>query len=317
MVREVAVGRDGKASIQVVQELYHSITGKTENLSRFFFEKHCVTLANIQALHNQLQRTIEQYDQIGSSFQITVAFVGQRVERFSEFSRFIFEVESFSEPVEEVTLQYDLLICLPQTKEPKPYSITIGLRSMAGVIEDLDRRGVEEVERFLLRGIASANGRLSIDYVDYAVAQSIDATVSRWHGALHCLDDPLWAKTLRAAADPLPMLAACTSLLLAAVYSTAYFLPQVNDFASLFQYGIYAAVLFLVGPRITQWLIRRITRFLEGFHPEGYIKLSDADDNLIVSRKRKFRRRLGSAVVNFIGVVVLHLVLNYISQFIA
>lgn len=173
-----------EVSFKIYQDVYNSVTGKTEKLVRTYFDTFHVKLADYENLQAQLAQTIEQYDCKISNLNVLVRFSDGTMERFSGIERFAMQACSRNVCIESVDFQYDFLFLLPGTQEPKPYKLEIMLISAVEVEDGLERRKANDAERFMATNLGGHTARVDIDYVDLAVARNLESQVNDWFSKL-------------------------------------------------------------------------------------------------------------------------------------
>jgi hypothetical protein len=232
---------------------------------------------------------MEQYDKVADSLSITVRFVTGQIETFTSFARFDYHAKSFTVAVESVEFSYDFLIHLPQTKEAKNYKLEISLESAVGIKEALESRKAGDFERLLMQSFLSNTGRVSIDYIDYAVARSVEAAVVGWYNGLHFSPDPKWAKLLHSASAYFPITLYCASVCIVTAIVLTYFVPLVADVESLFAAGSYSALLYLLLCPLGRQAGAFARQKVREVRPLSYINLGSGDQKAIVKMQRSIR----------------------------
>lgn len=166
-------------SMKAVQSLYNEITGKTETLSQTLRDDHEIKFSDIKQLNTKICQLYEQYRIVSKNCSVTVFHIDDCKEQFSSFERFQMYDSSNSSPCENIQLEYNFLIVLPETKKAQPYKITINLHSRAA----LSKKASFEhgISRRIIRIIASKTGNYEIEYIDYTVARNFKVTVDKWY----------------------------------------------------------------------------------------------------------------------------------------
>lgn len=118
-------GQSTEVSLQVYQQVYNDLTGKSEHLRRLWLDPHVITASDLEQLHQRLEQCAEQYRMLASHVQVSVTYNNQESERFSSFEKFVRTGLERNNPTEEVELVYDFLLELPKVQEAKPYRIEL------------------------------------------------------------------------------------------------------------------------------------------------------------------------------------------------
>lgn len=310
----VAGAGSAVASVQVIQDVYNKLTGRTEVAARFFFDAHLVEISDLRTLHKSLEAAIEQYQCTASSCFVSVKYSDGKSERFSGFARFEkFGVERSIATV-EVELEYDFLILLPKTQEPKPYKVEIGIRSGIGIVEGFRLTDTSETEKEMYFQIKSGTARLEIHYVDLAVSKALEATVEDWYRGLRKRAGSSFLKSLRQWNSAVPT--AMRLLLLITTLAAGFALTSslVSDYKSLFAAGVSlfgaVSVVSLLGAPIGNSIRKSIDRS----GPLSAICLSKVDDELMKKSNSSGKVIAFKAVLSVVGTIVLGLVSAYIGS---
>ncbi len=177
LLDKVKISTGGEVSLQVIQDVYNDITGRTERLGRYFFDAHRIEFSDIENLHRSIEALMEQYHCMGSNCSITVRYIDDKTERVSSFQKFAAQGTTRNECVEEFELEYNFLIILPKTNEARPYTLEVGLRNTMALPKKMENLQASDIQRRISFESMRLTGRMTIEYVDLAVARSIEAQV--------------------------------------------------------------------------------------------------------------------------------------------
>lgn len=173
-----------EVSIQVLQGIYHELTGKSEDVSKTYDDAFKVVIGDIEQLHHRMNQTCEQYHIKGSNCSVKLFYLDDTQETFSSFERFRAFNSGSTSAVESVLLTYNLMIVPPKTGQVQSYTISIRLASKVA-IERKMRQGMPMSMPKIFRVMTSSRTAVvSVKYVDYAIARTL----------LNCVDE--WFKTL-------------------------------------------------------------------------------------------------------------------------
>jgi hypothetical protein len=171
-------------SFQAAQDLYYTLTGRSERINNFYYDHHCPSFEDFEQLHAIVEQAIEQYDCKISNLLITVRYSNGKSEKFSGIERFRTQALNRRNATEEVEFQYDFLIVLPKTQEAKPYKVIVSLRSTLATIQATRARVNGDQELDIMLRLAPATARLVIEYIDLAVARTFEAHIDEWYKSL-------------------------------------------------------------------------------------------------------------------------------------
>lgn len=178
----VKIGDNTSVSMKLVQSIYNEVTGKTETLSKVLRDNHEVEFNDIRQLHTKVRQLYEQYNVVSENCSVTVYHVNDCKEQFSSFERFEIYDASNTNPSENVRLEYNFLIILPETKRAQPYKITIDLHSRVALRKKAESE--HGIARQIIRIIASKTGNIEVEYVDYTVARNFMVAIDQWYSSI-------------------------------------------------------------------------------------------------------------------------------------
>lgn len=315
MAKEIElVGSDGNpVSLQVYQDVYNSMTGKTEVLQRLFFEAHQVEMNDIERLHRDFEVQLEQYDCKVTNCHVSVRYCNGKSEGFSGFNRFKLDGVNKSSATENVEIEYDFLVLLPKTKEAKPYKLVVAIRSTLGVVQRLDETGATETERSFFFQLERGTARLEIHYVDLAVARSLEALVEDWYKSLSKRGGTTQRKIKDFLTAVVPTFSRLTIVAASAFLAHFLLVGRTETNPSLFSAGIIAgasiAMAGIIAIPTSNYLRKQVERAI----PYSVITLGRADSLLVESSKNNLFKLGASALSKLVGAIGLGLLTTYVA----
>ena len=108
-----------KISYQLAQDFYNEITGKSERIKEYSSDPFILKLHHVEQLHQRLFQSTEQYNICSFNENYSVVYVDDYSERFSSLSRLKLHVGARGSAIEEINIDYNILIILPKTKRPQ------------------------------------------------------------------------------------------------------------------------------------------------------------------------------------------------------
>lgn len=170
-------------SIQVLQNIYHELTGKTEEVSKSYSEPFRVGLAEFEQLNHRVTQCCEQYSVQTSNCSVKVFYANDTQETFSSYDRFhAFNAGSVS-VVESVLFTYNFLVVLPKLQKPQSYTLSVRVASPIAVSKSL-REGMPFKMPKVFRAMGSRSAVVTVKYIDYVVARTLIDTVDLWFGTI-------------------------------------------------------------------------------------------------------------------------------------
>jgi hypothetical protein len=306
-------------SFQLAQAFYNEITGKSERLSDEFSTSFVLTMSNVEQLHHRVIQSTVQYNIASANASFSVSYVNDSSERFSSIERFTAHAGAKGVAIDEIDLNYNLLVILPKTNKPQEYRINIKLVSRTAKIENIKSDIAElPVSIPLAQFESKFTCRVSIDFVDVTVANSFMSVIKSWNDCLETTDFNEFIRVIRRFSDWFPVMCQYGLLLMGSYFtysaiesffkiptpeSTAIFLL----FAALFNFLLFKVGLFIG---------RRSERHLDQTYQMSYINFSGADAKLA---KDSIKSVKGSVIKSFayvIGSVILGVMSSGIASYI-
>lgn len=131
----VEISDQTRISFHELQDIYNTLTGKFERISQPFERDYLVNFEDLRQLNERLSQCCDSYGAQVKNDSVTVYHVDGPKEVFSSFERFRLYNTSNSNPVENVSLEYNIIIIPAGTKKPVTYRIRVNMVSRAGLRE--------------------------------------------------------------------------------------------------------------------------------------------------------------------------------------
>jgi hypothetical protein len=183
--REQNVVRVGEAdhpvSIKVYQDIYHQVTGRTEQIRKRVFENLLLDYSDLEQLHHKVMQLCDVHRVIARSEVISVFHDKERKEQFTSFARFQAYNANATSPCVSVLLKYHFSLVPAGIQKPQEYVLTFRLSSRVALLEQMD----DEAPPFLKGGgyfgyVHESTAELTVDYVDYVIARGFIEAFDEW-----------------------------------------------------------------------------------------------------------------------------------------
>ncbi len=171
----------------VLQELYHAVTGKTENISAILKGNVIVTANDFERLHGMLLDLLSVYDVVvDPTVTVLIKHENGKTTTYSSWARFkTFDITNY-EVTSELSIRFEILIKLPQTPRPQRCIVDVNLDSGLPLLSKKSNK------LLALNGLDFAffitfewnTVKISIDFVDFLVAKSLSGVVEEWFRTL-------------------------------------------------------------------------------------------------------------------------------------
>jgi hypothetical protein len=310
------VNLDGaQVSMKLVQSIYNEITGRKESLSQYLKDAHEIYFEDINQLDNKINQLYEQYNIVSKSCSIKIFHVNDCKETFSSFERFKLYDSSSMSPCENIRLEYNFLIVLPNTKAPQNYNIKIDLISRAGLREKENAEGGFSRGIFRLAGLATGN--IEIEYIDYTVARNFLVAIDHWYKSIKKNPLPKWLIFTQNNSEYIPFIFQVLSFgfVSYSIYKQAeLFVSQTPSITTLFS-GLIAASAALFIVAIVALRVGRICEYAIDFYsPISFVNLNRGDKKAIEDFRKSNIIRLAFAIGSMFFSVALSVLATYISK---
>lgn len=266
-------------SIQVLQHIYHELTGKSEEVSKSYDEAFHVVANDFKQLNHRVKQICEQYNICASNCAINVFYINDTKDTFSSFERF----EAFNTgstcAVESVLLTYNFLIILPKLAEPQSYTVTVRIASPVAIQRKMNDGMFGMPKIFKLMG-GPRTAVVSVKYVDYAVARTVLNTIDEWFMALPQSKSGIFWKFLRKRTDYIPLISryiagiVVTALIVANI---SRLLPSSPNFVDLARFLVLSFVVIFAAYKFAHHAGSAAEDSLDRLVDLSYICITDGD----------------------------------------
>ena len=292
--------RGKEYSFQAIQEIYHSITHKSESLERLFYDAYVVAAEDLRRVHRDIGRALESFGACGSTLVATAVYADGRVIRDNSIERLLTQLPEQECVVESVDLTYEFLLVHAQTKEAKPYSIFVGVRSTIGAIHRMDFEKASEMEREMFRSISRVTGKYKIEFIDYSIAVSLQAHLDKWFKSLSRSASPGFLTRL-----PKIFWFAGVAVRLAVLVLVCYLLykflsPNTHSIEQLLRSGLISAAAILTSGLLSTNLAVFAQRQVGKIQAHSFLSFSNADQAAKSDIDRHAKIGIGKAIFSWV-----------------
>ena len=298
--------------IKFYQDVYHQVTGRTEQISRKYKDNLLLELADIQQLHHKIAQLLDVHNVVASNEVITIFYEKERKEQFTSFERFKLYNANATSPCLSLVLKFNLSIIPAGLKKPQEYVVTVKLTSRVGMLKQL----ANDDEPGFMRGYfltRTSTAEITIEYADYVVARGFMEAFDEWiNGARKSYRSNVFTflqKKSHMFPEILRLIGAIflTSFALSAVPSLLGDSTSVQTWARFLVIYIGGAYIILSLLELSGTLLERA---IDNYPTLSYLNLNKGDANLIET----FNAQRTPEVWRFIGGCVLTLILGIASS---
>ena len=311
---QVVLAGGQRVSMQLLQQMYKEVTGRTERMTRRFDCNHRAEFADLENLNAKIDHLLEQYHVAEKNCTVTFFHTNDSTERYSSFDRArAFEQASLS-PVENVRVEYDFLIILPVAKKPQPYKIVIDVHSRAAISEKIRAKSGFEAKYFV--ALSEGSGAVAIEYVDYAVARNMMEAIAQWFEGLAQESTPRLLSFCKKWSHHFSWwLKYLTAISLAFFFLRGFEgTNSSNGVGSIFYYGAVSFFSVYIISGLAFNLGNIIESGVDGYQPLSYLKINRGDEKIVNSYSRHMGFRALKSVVSMLTALAINLMGVWIAS---
>lgn len=302
-------------SIQVLQSIYHELTGKSEEVSKSYDDAFHVITNDFRQLNLRIAQTCEQYNVCSSNCSINVFYINDTKDTFSSFERFEAFNAGSSSSVESVLLTYNFLLILPKLQQPQSYTISIRIASPVAIVRKMQDDLFEMPKIFRLMG-GPRTAVVGIKYVDYAVARTLLNTIDEWFSALPRSKSGSFWKFVRKHTDWIPLitryLAGAGVATLMLVLAPHYLTPGSSQL-DLAQFLLVAGACIFAAYKIAFHLGSAAEDSIDQWTDVAYICITDGDKKEVALAKTRNRGVIIWGTLKLLGGLLVSVVAKIIA----
>jgi hypothetical protein len=308
----IKIGDSGsRLPIKVYQDLYHQITGRTERITKVYWENLLIELSEIEQLNFKIEQLCDVHHVVAKNITITVFYERDRKEVFTSFERFLTYNANTPSPTLNILLKYNFSIIPGGLERPQEYVVSIRLSSRIAIGRQLREEAppyVRVPSFFRFASISAAEA--SIDYVDYVIARGFREAVDEWVKGCKATHPMRGLRYLQRYSYLIPNVIKilCVGII------TWFALKEISTFpadtgSALWArfFLIYASGSFIL-IMLAGYVGELIEEAIDTYPVLSYLKLNRGDNNLIEefnsSKKKAFYRSVfAGAITVLLGII--------------
>lgn len=167
-------------SVKVYQDIYHQVTGRTEQIRERYSDNILVEFSEIEQLHIKIKQLCDIHKIVACNEVISVFHEKERKEQFTSFDRFCNYNSNAASPTVSMVLKYNFSIIPAGLDAPQEYVVSIRLTSRVAMLQQIEK----DVPRFVgsrFLGIVALNtAEVTIEYADYVIARGFLEAFDEW-----------------------------------------------------------------------------------------------------------------------------------------
>jgi|SRR6185312_3658155 len=290
-----------EVSLQVLQDIYHELTGKSEDVSKSYSDPFQIVHENIEQLNHRIVQACEQYNVTANNCSVKIYYINDTQENFSSFERFRHFNAGSSSSVESILITYDFLIILPKLNQPQSYNLSIRIASRIAIEKKMSGEMIFEMPK-ILRMMGGRTAVVNVKYIDYVVARNLLNVVDEWFKTSPKAATNGWWNAVRKRSRYLPLIARyITGVIVATIifFELPRFLIPSTTFLSFAQVLLCASLLLFGSYRLAHHLGSSAEDSLDRWSDLSYVSLTAGDKLEIDSAKSRNRSSVVAFVLKF------------------
>lgn len=311
-VEVIRIGDSGSpVSLKVYQDIYHQVTGRTEQIRKRYSDNLLVEFPEIEQLHFKVQQLCDVHKIVACNEVISVFHEKERKEQFTSFERFRAYNTNAASPTVSLVLKYNFSIIPAGLERPQEYAVSIRLTSRVAMLKQIEEEAPPFVRGHLAGFVTLNTAEVTIDYADYVIARGFLEAFDEWIRGCKKIPPVAWLDPIRRWSTSIPGIAKVAA---GALITWFAFQSVPTYFAATPQPAIWARffVVYAGGALILVPLMGAIGALIEeaidGYPVLSYLKLNKGDSNLIeefASRKRSviFKLFISAASTVVLGII--------------
>ena len=290
-------------SIQVLQNIYHELTGKSEEVSKSYDNAFHVVANDFKQLNLRIGQICEQYNICSSNCSVNVFYINDTKDTFSSFERFEAFNAGSTSSVESVLLTYNFLIILPKLAQPQSYTVSVRVASPVAIRRKMNGNFFEMPKIIRLMG-GSKTAVVSVKYVDYAVARTVLNTIDEWFIALpQSKSGDLW-KFIRKHTDWIPLITqyvAGAGVVALMVFLAPHYLNASSSPLDLARFLLMAGLSIFAAYKLALHIGSAAEDSIDEWADLAYVCITDGDKKEVDLAKSRNRGALIWGTAKIIG----------------
>lgn len=300
-----------QVSLKVYQDIYHQVTGRTEQIRKRYTQNLLLEFQELEQLHHKVMQLCDIHRIVAKNEVISVFHEKERKEQFTSFERFRAYNTNTSSPTVSVVFKYNFSIIPAGLPRPQEYIVTIRLTSRVAVLNQMEADAPAFMRGRFFSFMGGGAAEITIEYADYVIARGFLEAFDEW--VLGCKATPR-SKTLaflRGQSHNIPTVAqlilAASVVFFATQAIPLYFQPQTSPETWARFFVVYSGGAYILISLVSM-TASYIEHAIDTFPELSYLNLNKGDEKLIDGAKQEkpkayFRLILGAAGSVLLGII--------------
>lgn len=303
-------------SLKLYQDIYHRITGKTEEIRKRYSDSFQIDFDDIGQLDIKINQVLDVHNVIASNSSYTIYYESDRKDVFTSFHKLQAFNASSPSPVGSVVLQYNFSIIPAKLSRPQEYSITIRLASRVAQLKGLKESAPSFMHPVLITMAASETAEVRVEYADYVIARGFIEAFDEWMKGTSKTKENKILRWVQRHSHYIPPLG---KLIIAFLYGAFLFEATTivfgggGTFESLARYFISSFVIFFIAISISDIILRATERSIDSFILLSWIKLTKGDEALVENAQSNSKSNVLKLILSTVSALALGVASSQLS----
>lgn len=300
-------------SLKVYQDIYHQITGRTEQIRKRYSDNILMEFPELEQLHHKIAQLCDVHHVIAQNESISVFHDKERKEQFTSFERFRTYNSNTANPTVSVVLKYNFSIIPAGIKKPQEYVVTVRLSSRVAMLQQAEEDAPPFMRGRVISFLSDNTAEITVEYADYVVARGFLEAFDEWIRGCKSAPKVKWLRRLQRWSHLVPSLFR-TLMVLVITWFALGDLPEFFKENSVPESWAKFLVTYAGAAYILVSLSNSVGHLLEEaidtYPTLSYLKLNRGDAKVI----DEFEGRKNSSIIKLISGAVFSIVLGIISS---
>lgn len=313
-VRSVRVGdASTPVSLKVYQDVYHQVTGRTEQIRKRYTNNILLDFPQLQQLNHKITQLCDVHNVVAQNQVISIFHDKDRKEQFTSFDRLNAYNANSASPTVNVILKYNFSIIPAGLQQPQEYVITVRLTSRVALAKQMREDAPAFMHSRLLSYLNDCTAEITVDYVDYVIARGFAEAFDEWIRGCKCTPKKEWLINLRRWSHLVPDVLQGIGIALICYFALLAVPEYFGEKAALLIgarfWVIYSSASIIIF-RMMGTAGSMIENSIDSFPVLSYLNLNSGDAGLI----DEFKAGKQGIIFQFIGGSLMAIVLGIISS---
>ncbi len=318
--RFVRVGEaQSQVSLKVYQDIYHQVTGRTEQIRKRYTENLLLGFSELEQLHHKVMQLCDIHKIVARNETVSVFHEKERKEQFTSFGRFRAYNSNTSSPTVSVVFKYNFSIIPAGVEKPQEYIVTIRLTSRVAILNQMEAEAPSFMRGRFFGLIGGNAAEITVEYADYVIARGFLEAFDEWISGCKCTPKSPALKFLRQHSHHIPEVAQLVIAALALFFSLQAAPTVFNTESSSLVWArffiVYIGGVF-IAMKLTHMAAGLIEYAIDTFPEMSYLNLNKGDEKLIEKGKAAKPKAYFRLVLGAIGTIALGIIASKLEKFV-